>query len=92
MLGAKFSASVPLMNGSFHVRISMQSSIRFFLHMFILLALVFGGCSSEDMTPVQTTGDEIVQFLQENPEENYSSDGAESEEADEDSDEDNVGE
>ena len=45
---------------------------------------IFGlsGCS-QDTTPVQTSENDIEQFLAENPEENYSSDGVGDAEADE---------
>jgi len=64
---------------------STQSSpVRIFFHLAILMAFAIGGCSSKDTTPVQTSGDAIDQFLQENPDEAYSSDGSESEESEED--------
>ena len=63
---------------------SSQSPVRIFLHFTILMAFAIGGCISKDTTPVQTSGDAIDQYLQENPDENYSSDGSESDEAKED--------
>jgi len=53
----------------------------------ILLTFAIGGCSSKDTTPVQTSGDAIDQYLQENPEEAFSSDGSESDETREDEEE-----
>ena len=45
------------------------------LSLFCVPIVGLSGCSKEDMTPVQTSEDDIAQFLAENPEENYSSDG-----------------
>ena len=67
-----------------YVRTYLQSPLRFLLHFSILLTFAIGGCSSKDTKPVQTGGDAIDQYLQENPEEAYSSDGSQSQETDED--------
>ena len=43
---------------------------------FMLAAAI--GCQQEDMTPVQTSADELDQYLLDNPNEAYSSDDLES--------------
>ncbi|MEM8671266.1 MAG: hypothetical protein AAGG48_27340 [Planctomycetota bacterium] len=49
---------------------------RFFSSFCCLMLFAFTiGCTQQDNTPVQTTADEIDQYLADNPDENYSSDG-----------------
>ena len=75
------------MEREFSVRTYLRSPLCVLLHLAILLTFAIGGCSSKDTTPVQTSGDAIDQYLQENPEEAFSSDGSESDEAREDEEE-----
>jgi hypothetical protein len=75
------------MERKLYVRTYLQSPLCILLHLAIFLTFAIGGCSSKDTTPVQTSGDAIDQYLQENPEEAYSSDGAESDETKEDGEE-----
>ncbi len=75
------------MERKFTVRTYLHTPLCVLLPLAILLTFAIGGCSSKDTTPVQTSGDAIDQYLQENPEEAFSSDGSESDETREDEEE-----